>query len=338
MDLNALNDDQALALLLKNETVAALLQNAFIARVEEHQQKLDQAYNQRLLELEEYTRSWRDTTKELWSAINDGKFEPNSDQRDTLLWKGPQDDGHGFNPELPTTPQEIVEKEFDADGRVACISVKASRPSQSPPKVACQEWVTDTESRGLNFSPLSWNFRSIAGVHPNERLLFRTTDKCGQAEYRPYRAIQKIVTEFLNKEDVFIELSPENVRILGKAFCYLNDRKNRCLPQHVLTTDLGNGLGNAERFYDYFSVNPTPTHIRVLVLPKKRKKRRTALRRELSQQTQIPQRLLIARPCVNKHGEADDVSFLDVGSDMLTTRRSNGKYAFETFHSFRIFL
>lgn len=337
MDLDALNDDQALALLLKNETVAGLLQNSFVARVEEHQQKLDQAYNQRLLELEEYTRIWRDTIKELWSAIDEGKFKLDTDQRDTLLWKGPQDAGHGFHPELPTAPQEIVEKESDADGRVACISIKASRPPQSPPKVACHEWVTDTESRGLKFSPLSWEFRSVAGVHSNERLLFRTTDKCGHAEYRPYRAIQNIMTEFSNRHDVFIELSPENVRILGKAFCYLNDRKNRCLPEPVPTTDIVNRLGNAKHLYNYFSAKPTPTHIHVLVLPKKKKKRQTALLKELSQQTQAPRRLLIARPRVNKHGETYDASFLDVGSDMLTTRRSNGEYAFETFHSFDIF-
>lgn len=119
VELDALNDDQALALLLKNTTVAGLLQNAFNARVEEHQHKLHQAYNQRLLELEEYTRSWRDTIKELWSAIKEGQLIPNKEQQDTLLWKGPQDAGQDFIPELPTATQETVEKEFDSDGGVA---------------------------------------------------------------------------------------------------------------------------------------------------------------------------------------------------------------------------
>lgn len=124
---DALDDDQALALLQKNETVARLLQNAFNTRVEEYQQKLHQAYDQRLLELEEYTRRWREATKELWSALSEGKLEPTDDQREFLLWKGPQDSARGFIPELSAAPKEVVQKEYDSDGRVACISVKASK-------------------------------------------------------------------------------------------------------------------------------------------------------------------------------------------------------------------
>lgn len=127
LDLDALDDDQALALLQKNETVARLLQEAFNTRVEEYQQKLHQAYDQRLIELEEYTRSWREATKELWSALSEGKLDPTDDQREFLLWKGPQDAGHGFNPELSAAPKEVVQKEYDSDGRVASISVKASK-------------------------------------------------------------------------------------------------------------------------------------------------------------------------------------------------------------------
>lgn len=324
VNADALNDDQALVLLLKNEAVASLLQNAFNARVVEHQQKLDQAYNHRLLELEEYTRRWRDTTKELWSAIKEGTFNPSKEQRDILQWQGPQDAGHGFNPELPTTPQEIVEKEFDSDRNVACIGINPFKPAQSIPKVACQEWITDTQCRD-SFSPLGTEFRSIAGVQIDGRLMFRTTNKYGHAEYRPFKAIHHIAAELFNKHDVFIGLSPDNVRILGKALCYLKDRKDRRNPFSAPTIDLGNGLGNARRFYDYFLAKPAPTHIRVLVLPDNRKKRQIALRKQLAQQTQIPQRLLIARPCFNKNGKIDAATFLDVGNDRITFRRVNGK-------------
>lgn len=131
--LDTLNDDQALALLLKNETVARLVQNSFVTRVEEYQQKLERSYNQRLLELEEYTRSWRDSTKELWLAVNKGDFNPNKDHQEALSWEGPQLAGRGFNPERPITPQEIVEKELDSNGRVVCISVKNPNISAKDP-------------------------------------------------------------------------------------------------------------------------------------------------------------------------------------------------------------
>lgn len=337
VEMDTLNDNQALALLLKNETVAGLLQDAFNTRVLEYQQKLQQAYNQRLAELEDYTRSWRDTTKELWSALGEGTLKPNNGQREALLWNGPQDTGLDFAPELPSAPQEIVEKEVDSDGRVACISIKPSGPSQAVSKVACQLWTKeDTQGRDW-FSPLGPDFRSVTGAQQGQRLLFATTDKYGIAEYRSFKGLHTIATDFSNKHDVFIELTPENVRILAKAFCYLNDRKNQCCPRSKPAADLTQGLGNARRFYNYFLAKPTPTHIRVLVLPISRKKRETALRRKLSQQTQKPQRLLIARPCYNKHGDIEAASFLDVGSDLPTSRRNNGKWPFEPFRSFHVF-
>lgn len=283
VEMESLNDDQALALLLKNETVAGVLQNAFNARVEEYQHKLVQAYNQRLLELEEYTRSWRETTKEIWSAINEGKFNLNNDQRDALLWKGPQDAGIGFDPEPPTAPQSVA-------------------------RVARQEWIKDTEGCGLKFSPLSPKFRSIAGVHSNERLLFRTTDTYGNAEYRPFRAIRTIVTEF-NKHDVFIDLSRDNIGILGKAFCYLKERRDHCFLQFVPDSDLAISPRSVGRFYDYFSAKAaTTTHLHALCVPKKTKKRRTALQRDVAELRQRKTRLLIARPCFfNEDGKMDAI-------------------------------
>lgn len=313
-----MNDDQALSLLLKNETVASLLQNAFNARVVEHQQKLDQAYNQRLLELEEYTRRWRDTTKELWSAIKEGKFNPSKEQRDILLWNGPQDAGLGFNPDIPMTPQEIVERDLDSDGSVACISIKASKPSQSGSLFNRHEWMNSNGCGSKNFKALGEKLRSHVKANPSERLLFRHENAAGKVEYRAFTSINATIRN-INRSDVVIELTPSNVALMGKAFCYLKDTSDRL-------TDTRMDISAAELsfLYESFSMEPTRRHIEVLPLYIGKKRITSDLFDVNIDVSVIPKRLLIARPCYDVSGKIVGANFFDVGNDTHTSRQENG--------------
>lgn len=322
MGLDALNDDQALALLLKNETVAGVLQNALDARVEEHQQKLVRAYNQRLLELEEYTRSWRDATKELWSALSEGTLKPNNDQREILLWKGPQEAGSRFDPDLPSAPQEVVEKEFDSDGKVACIRIKVSSSSQSKSHFNRQEWIDGIGCAGKSFRSLGHKLRSFMRFH-GPRLLFRDKHDNGKIECRPFTAVTS-TTRDLYKNDVVIEMNPSNVALMGKAFCYLKDTNDRLLPQR--NTDPGTDFTAAELafLYDRFSQEPTKRHIDVVSEQVGTRKVNSALFAADTDISVIPKRLLIARPCYTTDGSINGVKFFDVGSDTHTTRQDNG--------------
>ncbi|KAG6362713.1 hypothetical protein INS49_007806 [Diaporthe citri] len=324
--LDALNDNQALALLLKNETVGGLLQNAFNARVEEHQQKLVRAYNQRLVELEEYTRSWRDATKELWSALSEGTLKPNNDQRETLLWKGPQEAGSRFDPDLPSAPQEVVEKEVDADGRVACISIKVASSSQSTSHFNRQEWITSNGCSKKNFKSLGHKIRSFMKIKHDPRLLFRDKHDVGKIECRPFTAVTS-TTRNLHKDDVIIEMTPSNVALMGKAFCYLKDTNDRLLPQR--NTDPGADFTAAELsfLYDRFSQEPTKRHIDVVSDKFGTKKVNSSLFAADADISVIPKRLLIARPCYDTSGSINGVTFFDVGSDTHTTRQDKGPVA-----------
>ncbi|KAK7734792.1 hypothetical protein SLS63_004212 [Diaporthe eres] len=323
--LDALNDDQALALLLKNETVAGMLQNAFDARVEEHQQKLVRAYNQRLLELEEYTRSWRDATKELWSALSEGTLKPNSHQREALLWKGPQETGSRFDPDLPSEPQEVVEKEIDSDGRVACISVKVSGSSQSRSHFNRQEWIDSNGFGSSNFKNLGQSLRSFMKIQHGPRLLFRLKHDDGKIEYRPFTSVAS-TTRNISKGDEIMEMTPSNVALMGKAFCYLKDSNDRFLEKR--SADSGTDVSAAELsfLYDRFSQEPTKRHVDVLSLQFGKKKLNYVLFSAKSDIPVIPKRLLIARPCyAATDGSINGVKFFDVGSDTHTTRQDNGE-------------
>lgn len=318
VDVDALNDDQALALLLKNEIVASLLQVAFNAHVVEHEQKLDQAYNQRLLELEEYTRRWRDTTKELWSAFKEGKFNPSKEQQDMLLWNGPQDAGLGFNPDIPMTPQEIVERDLDSDGRVACISIQGSKPSQSGSLFNRHEWMNSNGCGSKNFKALGEKLRSHIKANPSERLLFRHKSAAGKIEYRAFTSINSTIRN-INRSDVVIELTPSNVALMGKAFCYLKDTSDRLTESRM---DIS--AAELSFLYERFSLEPTRRHIEVLPLYIGKKRITSDLFDVHIDVSVIPKRLLIARPRYDVSGKIIGAKFFDVGNDTHTSRQENG--------------
>lgn len=84
-------DDELLQTLLRNETFAKSFNRSCNYHLKQHEQSLERAYNQRLSELEQYTREWRDSTKELWLAVKEGNFPAATKrQQEFLAWSGPQ--------------------------------------------------------------------------------------------------------------------------------------------------------------------------------------------------------------------------------------------------------
>lgn len=138
VDLDCLSDDKILEIFLKNETVAKQFKSACASRLLQYQQELQNAYDQRLLELENYTRQWRDTTKDLWESLKEGRLAANTkQQQDALAWQGPRQMGTGFSLPLPSVASEIVDGELDGKldkaGRVTGISARRRSGAPSPP-------------------------------------------------------------------------------------------------------------------------------------------------------------------------------------------------------------
>ncbi|CAN8099755.1 unnamed protein product [Discula destructiva] len=92
VDLHSVDDQKVLDDLLLNPTVATQFRKSCTTRLQQHLQSLDRAYDKRLAELEDYTRKWRETTKELWIALKWGPVGDlkNMSQQEILAWKGPQ--------------------------------------------------------------------------------------------------------------------------------------------------------------------------------------------------------------------------------------------------------
>lgn len=99
INLKDIQDDELLQVLLKNDTIAARFQGACASRLEQYQQSLERAYNQRLADMEKYTRDWRDSTKELWLAVKEGKCPTiTQEQQELLAWPGPQQMANNLGP------------------------------------------------------------------------------------------------------------------------------------------------------------------------------------------------------------------------------------------------
>lgn len=97
--LKDIQDDELLQILLKNDTIAARFQGACAARLDQYQQSLERAYNQRLADMEKYTRDWRDSTKELWLAVKKGKCPTiTQEQQEFLAWPGPRQMANDLGP------------------------------------------------------------------------------------------------------------------------------------------------------------------------------------------------------------------------------------------------
>lgn len=85
-------DEQALEILESNPTIAEEFRRACATRLQQYQQTLDRAYNQRLAEMEQYTQEWRNSTGELWQAFRAGQFQAaDMSKQSCLAWQGPQE-------------------------------------------------------------------------------------------------------------------------------------------------------------------------------------------------------------------------------------------------------
>ncbi|POS81337.1 hypothetical protein DHEL01_v200267 [Diaporthe helianthi] len=321
-NLDTPDDDQALAILMKNKTVTGLLQNAFNTRVEEHQRKVERAYNERLLELEEYTRSWRDTTKELWLAVRKGTSNFNKDEWESLRWKGPQDAGHDFDPERPMKVQEVVEKELGSDETVTCTSSNEYGAFHTDPHFNLLNWTNNSGCGSKDFKTFAHQIVSFLKTG-SPRLVFRHETKFGTIKYRSITSVESTIHK-VNKTDVVIELTPPNVALLGKAFCYLKDTNDRIFQQ--VNTDCEKSVSAAELsfIFDRFSREPTKRFMDILPLYDGNHRVSSDLFAVNINISAIPKRLLIARPRYSIDGNISGAKFFDVASGAYTARQESG--------------
>lgn len=391
-DLKDATDDELLQILFKNETLASRFQRACTSRVEQHKQSLENAYNQRLSDLEKYTREWRDTTQELWLAIKEGKF-PSATRRhqEALAWSGPQQTAHSLGPvSLPmrlsvdSIAAQARTEPRDSDGQ-ATISHHAPIPDpitshgvgppvpspseqitpQSPQAVELQSatiaqdplqlqlsaaqiarsqshgaiWVDDTQgfkedkkSGGLTTGSsaviatvcsgsLGPNFQRFLRIPEARRMVVKYVDEEGRSTYRDIKAIHSVLEGILNT-DVLIDLTYPNVALLGKALCYLKDRRDRLwslgkLPRDRFVDD------EVQELCAFFSLQPTIKTLRIKRFDLCGPRLSSIVEAEKRSRSGVL-RLLIARPR-HRDGRIKGVHYFDVGMERRTARLKTGK-------------
>lgn len=111
-------DEQALGLLELNPIIAEEFRRACVNRLQQYQQRLDKAYNQRLNEMEDYTREWRNRTWDLWQALRAGQFNPdNMSKQSCLAWQGPQEMASSGRYRLPFIEIRVRQPTFLENGQ-----------------------------------------------------------------------------------------------------------------------------------------------------------------------------------------------------------------------------
>lgn len=145
LDMEIVTDEHILSILVSNQTIAKQFRSACAVHLQQCKRSLDKAYDQRLSEIEDYTRKWRDHTRELWQAVKAGQFMPvDVSQQAALAWQGPQEMARGSKSQLPFIDTHSGEPVFnrgsqtikgDASSEVSASAAQSVAPPapQSPP-------------------------------------------------------------------------------------------------------------------------------------------------------------------------------------------------------------
>lgn len=137
VDMGNVTDEQVLDILELNSTIAQQFRSACAIRLQQYQQSLDKAYNQRLAEMEDYTRKWREHTRELWEARRAGQLQPaDASQQAALDWQGPLKMAKTAQFQLPSINTGLGEPIISIKGQVHSGEVIASFPPPAPPAPA----------------------------------------------------------------------------------------------------------------------------------------------------------------------------------------------------------
>lgn len=139
VDMGNVTDERVLEILELNPTIAKQFRSACALRLQRHQQSLDMAYNQRLVEMENYTRKWRDHTWELWQTVRAGQVHPaNVSQQAALTWQGPQAMAKSPGFQLPSIDAHLDEPITNSNNQTASREASAHVPGSGarlpPPK------------------------------------------------------------------------------------------------------------------------------------------------------------------------------------------------------------
>lgn len=140
-DRARITDEQALEIFEANPTMAEEFRRACAIRLQQYQQSLDNAYNRRLAEMEDYTREWRNHTKKLWQAVRAGRFGPaDISNQSAVAWQGPQAIAKSARYQLPVIDTR-VEKPLTFENGQAHINepnsyrLSSASPARTAPPV-----------------------------------------------------------------------------------------------------------------------------------------------------------------------------------------------------------
>lgn len=363
IDLEDLTDDNVLDILLTNEKVAEQFRKACFSRQQKYQEDLENIYRQRLSELEDYTRKWRDTTKELWRALESGRLPViTQQQQEALDWQAPRQTLPNSQNLLPPyapsleqadlNHQENAECAEDRRSSAAPTTLQGSTPSHQslrptlPTQLSCVEWIQDISGYMKNGPSgeyaddcdrlirrvisgslgLDFPLSSLPGEVLDTSVLVRVPDAQTKTVYRRLASIDETKTQ-VHPGEVVVDLNSTNIALLGKAFCYISDRIDLL---QVLRRPPSSSASTIDvkkcRLYDMFSSRAGPKML------SSRGTRPQSLEPMVSYRLgKEPQRelrkLIIVRP---KHtrGIINGVRRFDVGLEQEVPDQGQGGYPF----------
>lgn len=362
IDLNSLTDDNVLHILLNNETVAEQLRMACFSRQQRYQEDLEHVYNQRLSELEDYTRKWRDTTKELWRAFERGKIPViTQQQQDALDWQGPRQSQPSFQDQIPSNAPSLEQQNLDHEKNgeragenhlsAAPTNLQESTPGHQsfkpmpPTQLSCLEWVQDLGGYMKNYSTgeytdgsdrlirrvisssLGHNFPgfSLSGEVMDTCVLVRVPSAQAMPTYRRLASINELKFK-VDLCEVVVDLNSANIALFGKAFCYISDRIDilRAARRGRSPTSVASTIDDKKcRLYDMFSSRVAPKTLTSSGPPPQSPRSMVSYHFETESRRKL-YKLMILRPA-HKSGEITGVRHFDVGLEQEVPYQGQGE-------------
>lgn len=167
------------------------------------------------------------------------------------------------------------------------------------------------------------DFLRVLKIPEDRRTVVNLADALGTPSYRNINMIHEAIS-VITKSDVIINLTYENVTLLGKALCYLKDRRERLWSLA--------GLPNAP-FVDkeilglcaFFSSQPAAKSLSVKHIVPEGPRALSDIAMSEMEFKSVDWRVLIARPR-HVEGQVKGAEYFDVGIERRTARSKTGLY------------
>ena len=344
-DLTSLSDEEALELLTSNRTVAERYQKMCAARLEEYKGLVENAFNERLTELEEYIRTWKQKVEGVLSnaaimgcqppkLTNDQEQILNEDHASIASFRSApcsivvSNTWHTPTTELTPLPQFRPKSLGNANGPTPGLTKEEIRD-------VAQHLMIRMVSEGLSERLYSLNsepFRGLVLRHGEGQLSPLATCESGKASRAPR----------FSPDSVIFQPTYKNIRTIWHIYWRLKQRQDELVAlskRHNgdLSPYARDTFGNTNPAFDaHFPVDKSPLQLQIVHLPHNRPKGTKYKASDINKffHNEVKRDVSLARR--SHDGVKNLVEYRKLDTYQLTSEPGDDIIVWETFINYRV--